>query len=89
MMVDVPVFTTFLLIAGMAAASGKRIKLEQTVRSNLPFSDAVWHGDDALSSRPHRDGPENWKAGRDAGRGGAAGDEWREADARGCRPDHG
>ena len=45
MMVDVPVFTTFLLIAGMAAASGKRIKLEQTVRSNLPFSDAVWHGE--------------------------------------------
>ncbi|HEU4413332.1 MAG TPA: RidA family protein [Candidatus Angelobacter sp.] len=44
MMVDTTVFTAFLLVAGLAAASGKRIKLEGTVRSNLPFSDAVWHG---------------------------------------------
>ena len=26
-------------------AGAKRIRLERTVRSNLPFSDAVWHGD--------------------------------------------
>jgi len=32
---------------GMAlglAATGKRIRSERTTRSNLPFSDAVWHG---------------------------------------------
>ena len=34
----------FALTAGLAA-SGKRIRSERTVRSNLPFSDAVWHGD--------------------------------------------
>jgi reactive intermediate/imine deaminase len=27
------------------AAAGKRIRSERTVRDNLPFSDAVWHGD--------------------------------------------
>ena len=27
------------------AAQGKRIRSERTMRSNLPFSDAVWHGD--------------------------------------------
>jgi 2-iminobutanoate/2-iminopropanoate deaminase len=27
------------------AAKGKRIRSERTMRSNLPFSDAVWHGD--------------------------------------------
>lgn len=26
------------------AAGGKRIRSERTMRSNLPFSDAVWHG---------------------------------------------
>ena len=26
-------------------AGAKRIRSERTVRSNLPFSDAVWHGD--------------------------------------------
>jgi 2-iminobutanoate/2-iminopropanoate deaminase len=26
-------------------AGAKRIRLERTVRNNLPFSDAVWHGD--------------------------------------------
>jgi 2-iminobutanoate/2-iminopropanoate deaminase len=34
----------FALTFGLAA-SGKRIRSERTVRSNLPFSDAVWHGD--------------------------------------------
>src|SRR6478609_11153664 len=29
---------------GIMAAQGKRIRSERTVRSNLPFSDAVWHG---------------------------------------------
>ena len=37
-------FNAFALATGLAA-SGKRIRLERTVRSNLPFSDAVWHGD--------------------------------------------
>jgi 2-iminobutanoate/2-iminopropanoate deaminase len=45
MMVELPVLTAFLVVAGLAAAEGKRIRLERTVRSNLPFSDAVWHGD--------------------------------------------
>ncbi|HEX4604489.1 MAG TPA: RidA family protein [Candidatus Angelobacter sp.] len=26
-------------------AGTKRIRLERTIRANLPFSDAVWHGD--------------------------------------------
>lgn len=43
-MVEVPLLTAFMVVAGLAAASGKRIRLERTVRSNLPFSDAVWHG---------------------------------------------
>jgi 2-iminobutanoate/2-iminopropanoate deaminase len=34
----------FALAVGLAA-SGKRIRSERTTRSNLPFSDAVWHGD--------------------------------------------
>ncbi|MCU1256860.1 MAG: Endoribonuclease [Candidatus Angelobacter sp.] len=33
----------FALALGLAA-SGKRIRSERTTRSNLPFSDAVWHG---------------------------------------------
>jgi 2-iminobutanoate/2-iminopropanoate deaminase len=45
MIAHLPLFTTFLFAAGLAAASGKRIRLERTVRANLPFSDAVWHGD--------------------------------------------
>jgi 2-iminobutanoate/2-iminopropanoate deaminase len=45
MMVELPMLTAFLVVAGLAAAGGKRVRLEQTVRSNLPFSDAVWHGD--------------------------------------------
>ena len=45
MIVELPMLTAFLVVAGLAAAGGKRIKLERTVRSNLPFSDAVWHGD--------------------------------------------
>ena len=44
-MVELPVLTAFLVVAGLAAAGGKRIRLERTVRSNLPFSDAVWHGE--------------------------------------------
>src|SRR5260221_13344947 len=34
----------FALAIGLAA-SGKRIRSEGPARSNLPFSDAVWHGD--------------------------------------------
>ena len=40
-----PILSAFLLVAGLASAGGKRLRLAQTVRSNLPFSDAVWHGD--------------------------------------------
>ncbi len=43
-MLHLPVWTAFLLVAGLAAGS-QRIRRERTVRSNLPFSDAVWHGD--------------------------------------------
>jgi 2-iminobutanoate/2-iminopropanoate deaminase len=45
MMVGLPVLTALMAVAGLAAAGGKRIRLERTVRSNFPFSDAVWHGD--------------------------------------------
>jgi 2-iminobutanoate/2-iminopropanoate deaminase len=45
------VMTAHLLLLQAAAlaiglaASGKRIRSERTARSNLPFSDAIWHGD--------------------------------------------
>jgi 2-iminobutanoate/2-iminopropanoate deaminase len=45
MMVGLPMLTALMAVAGLAAAGGKRIRLERTVRSNFPFSDAVWHGD--------------------------------------------
>src|SRR5882757_6518186 len=44
MTADLLLLNAFALAVGLAA-SGKRIRLERTVRSNLPFSDAVWHGD--------------------------------------------
>jgi 2-iminobutanoate/2-iminopropanoate deaminase len=37
------VMTAFCAVAGLAA--GSRIRSKRTVSSNLPFSDAVWHGD--------------------------------------------
>lgn len=45
MIADLAMLSAFLVVAGLAAEGGKRIRLERTVRSNLPFSDAVWHGD--------------------------------------------
>jgi enamine deaminase RidA (YjgF/YER057c/UK114 family) len=44
MTVHLLLLNAFALAAGLAA-SGKRIRSERTVKSNLPFSDAVWHGD--------------------------------------------
>ena len=44
MIFDFPaILTAGCAVAGLAA--GQRIRSERTVRSNLPFSDAVWHGD--------------------------------------------
>jgi len=44
MVLDFPaILTAFCAVAGLAA--GGRIRSERTVRANLPFSDAVWHGD--------------------------------------------
>ena len=43
MTVELLLLNAFALAAGLAA-SGKRIRSERTTRSNLPFSDAVWHG---------------------------------------------
>jgi len=37
------VLTAFCAVLGLAA--GGRIRSERTVRANLPFSDAVWHGE--------------------------------------------
>jgi 2-iminobutanoate/2-iminopropanoate deaminase len=45
MIAQLPVLTAFFAVAGLAAIPGKRIRLERTIRSKLPFSDAVWHGD--------------------------------------------
>src|SRR4029077_12958609 len=45
MIFQVPILTAFFAVVGLAATTGKRIRLERTVRSNLPFSDGVWHGD--------------------------------------------
>jgi 2-iminobutanoate/2-iminopropanoate deaminase len=45
MIVGLPIWTALAAVAGLAVAGGKRIRSERTVRANLPFSDAVWHGD--------------------------------------------
>src|ERR1700704_4422131 len=44
MSADIVLLNAFALAIGLAAG-GKRIRSERTTRSNLPFSDAVWHGD--------------------------------------------
>ena len=38
-----PILSAFGFVVALAA--GGRIRSESTVRANLPFSDAVWHGD--------------------------------------------
>ena len=44
MIMDYPaIFTAYCAV--LALAAGGRIRSERTVRANLPFSDAVWHGD--------------------------------------------
>ena len=45
MVAHLSLFTMLSSAVGLAVAGGKRIRLERTVRSNLPFSDAVWHGE--------------------------------------------
>src|SRR5689334_10219967 len=45
MIIQLPILTAFFAVGGLAAITGKRIRLERTIRSKLPFSDAVWHGD--------------------------------------------
>ncbi|MGZ4854831.1 MAG: RidA family protein [Candidatus Angelobacter sp.] len=44
MTADLLLLNGFALAIGLATG-GKRIRSERTVRSNLPFSDAVWHGE--------------------------------------------
>jgi len=44
MTADLFLVNAFALAIGLAAG-GKRIRSERTTSSNLPFSDAVWHGD--------------------------------------------
>ena len=44
MTADLILLNAFALAVGLAAG-GKRIRSERTTSSNLPFSDAVWHGD--------------------------------------------
>jgi 2-iminobutanoate/2-iminopropanoate deaminase len=39
------IWTALATVAGLAVLGGKRIRSERTARANLPFSDAVWHGD--------------------------------------------
>ena len=43
MTADVVILNVFALAVGLAAGA-KRIRSERTTRNNLPFSDAVWHG---------------------------------------------
>lgn len=62
MIPHIPLLSAFAFPIGLAAAGKKRIRSERTVRNNLPFSDAVWHGDtlylcghiglDATTGRP-------------------------------------
>jgi 2-iminobutanoate/2-iminopropanoate deaminase len=44
-MVHLSLLSAFAFAVGLAVAGGKRIRQDRTVRNNLPFSDAVWHGD--------------------------------------------
>jgi enamine deaminase RidA (YjgF/YER057c/UK114 family) len=44
-MIHLQVLNAVAFAAGLAVAAGKRIRSERTARENLPFSDAVWHGD--------------------------------------------
>jgi 2-iminobutanoate/2-iminopropanoate deaminase len=44
-MVHLPLLNALAFAVGLAAAAGKRIRSERTAKENLPFSDAVWHGD--------------------------------------------
>ena len=44
MIAHLPLLSALAFAVGMAVA-GKRIRSERTTRENLPFSDAVWHGD--------------------------------------------
>jgi 2-iminobutanoate/2-iminopropanoate deaminase len=43
MTADLLLLNAFALTVGLAT-SGKRVRSERTASSNLPFSDAVWHG---------------------------------------------
>jgi 2-iminobutanoate/2-iminopropanoate deaminase len=43
MIADLLLLNAFALAIGLAAG-GRRIRSERTTSSNLPFSDAVWHG---------------------------------------------
>jgi enamine deaminase RidA (YjgF/YER057c/UK114 family) len=43
MTADLLLLNAFALAIGLAA-SGKRIRSERTASGDLPFSDAVWHG---------------------------------------------
>ena len=45
MMVHLSLLNALAFAVGLAAAAGKRIRSERTAKENLPFSDAVWHGD--------------------------------------------
>ena len=45
MITHLPLLSVFAFAVGLAVAGRKRIRSERTVRNNLPFSDAVWHGD--------------------------------------------
>src|ERR1700749_3123863 len=44
-MVHLSLLNALAFAVGLAAAAGKRIRSERTAKENLPFSDAVWHGD--------------------------------------------
>jgi 2-iminobutanoate/2-iminopropanoate deaminase len=43
MIAHLPLLSAFTFAIGLVAGV-KRIRSERTVRNNLPFSDAVWHG---------------------------------------------
>ena len=44
-MVPLSLLSACAFAVGLATTGRKRIRQERTVRNNLPFSDAVWHGD--------------------------------------------
>src|SRR5436305_9623975 len=88
MTADLFLLNAFALAIGLAAG-GKRIRSERTASSNLPFSDAVWHGNTLYLCGHIGLDPKTRPATCHGRRRSAVGDGQREAHAGIRRADHG